>query len=247
MKEIRSRTNETIKQVCSLHTAKGRRTHKQCIAEGLRACSTMLKGGYRLIQLYITQAHTDTALTLCSTDQITLVTDHVIDKLSGTTTSSGMVAVFAIPLAPKPDQLNSGVILAKLSNPGNVGALMRTCAAMGYKSAVCIDTVDPWSPKVIQASAGTIALVNIFQWSWEQVVQHTEKYQLIALVPDGGTSIDIIQRKQILLVIGNESHGIPEQWIAECNSTVTLAMTGKTESLNAAVAGSIALYICATN
>lgn len=246
MKEIRSRTNETIKQVCSLHTAKGRRTHKQCIAEGLRTCSAMLKGDYRLIQLYITQAHTNTALTLCDKEQITVVTDHVMDKLSGTATPSGIVGVFAIPPAPEPNQLNSGVVLAKLNNPGNVGTLIRSCAAMGYESVVCIDGVDPWSPKVIQASAGSIARVNMFQWSWEQVVQHKGKHKLIALVPERGGSISSIRSKQILLVVGNEAHGIPEQWIAECDSAITLAMPGKTESLNAAVAGSIALYIGAT-
>ena len=59
----------------------------------------------------------------------------------------------------------------------------------------------------------------------------------------GGKTINAIDPENALLVIGSEAHGIPNDWLDDCNDLITLEMPGKTESLNAAVAGSIAMYI----
>ena len=66
---------------------------------------------------------------------------------------------------------------------------------------------------------------------------------LYALIVKGGKPPDTIDSKKALLVVGHEAHGIPPAWVAQCDHSVTLPMPGNTESLNAAVAGSIAAYI----
>src|SRR5579885_2522756 len=124
-----------------------------------------------------------------------------------------------------------------------MGTLIRTCAAMGKKSVVIIDGTDVWSPKVIQATAGTLAYVTIFQWSWNELLKHKKDIPLCALVVHDGKSPTKKIMESTLLVIGSEAHGIPDTWIKECEYKVTLSMPGNTESLNAAVAGSIAMYI----
>ena len=149
---------------------------------------------------------------------------------------------------PPLNKLSDGIILAQISDPGNMGTLIRTAAAMKASSVVIVDGSDPWSPKVIQASAGCSALVNIFRIEWQALV-HTIKQQnlkLIAMFVSGGKTPDELSFKDSLLVVGSEAHGIPESWFGECDELMTLPMPGKTESLNAAIAGSIALYLAYT-
>jgi RNA methyltransferase, TrmH family len=124
-----------------------------------------------------------------------------------------------------------------------MGTLIRSCAAMNYKTVVCIKGTDPWSPKVVQASAGTIGMVNIFQVTWDELIQNKQNLNLCALVVSGGNKPQDIDLSNTLLVVGSEAHGIPDEWLGQCEQKLTLPMPGKTESLNAAVAGSIALYL----
>ncbi len=60
---------------------------------------------------------------------------------------------------------------------------------------------------------------------------------------DGGAAPETIHLHECLIVVGNEAHGIPKEWLETCEQQTTISMPGKTESLNASVAGSIALYL----
>lgn len=246
MKSITSRTNPEIKHVASLQSKKHRTEHGQFIAEGIRACSTLIQHGHTPIALYVTERNITAAEEIIKEAHIVLVSDHVMEKISGATTPSGVLGLFSIPKPPTPNQLTSGLVLARIADPGNTGTLMRTAAALNAKSVVIIEGADPWNPKVIQASAGTIGMLNIFQWNWQELLKHKGDKKLYALVLSEGMDPQNVDKKNALLVVGSEAHGIPQEWIATCDKTVTLAMPGGTESLNAAIAGSIALYVATT-
>jgi TrmH family RNA methyltransferase len=119
---------------------------------------------------------------------------------------------------------------------------MRSCVAFGKKTIVCVEGVDPWNPKVIQASAGTIGSATIFTWSWQELLRNKKNLTLCALVVHGGKPPHQITITETLMVIGNEAHGIPQEMLTTCDELLTLPMPGQTESLNAAVAGSIGMY-----
>ena len=206
----------------------------------------IVEAGWEPIGLYATQSMLKKAQSLVSDDQITLVTKEVMAKISQATSPSGIVGIFKLPKKPKIEKLSSGVVLADIADPGNMGTLIRTCAAMGHTSVVVVGGVDPWSHKVVQASAGTIAQVNIFSWSWEKLLQNKKDKQLVALVPKNGNSPKDLDLKNSLLVVGNEARGIAQEWVQTCDKKMTLPMPGKVESLNAAVAGGIALYLMST-
>ena len=243
MKTITSRTNPEIKHIASLQTKKHRTKHGQFIAEGIRACTTLIQHGHTPIALYVTERNITAAEEIIKEAHIVLVSDHVMEKISGAATPSGVVGLFSIPKPPTPNQLTSGLVLACIADPGNTGTLMRTAAALNSKSIVIIEGADPWSPKVIQASAGTIGMLTIFQWSWGELLAHKGNKKLSALIVSGGKDPREIKGADTLLIVGSEAHGIPQEWIAACDETVTLPMPGGTESLNAAIAGSIALYL----
>ncbi|MCX5922393.1 MAG: RNA methyltransferase [Candidatus Dependentiae bacterium] len=242
MKQIISIENMEIKSVAALKDSKERYAQGKFIAEGIRTVSTMVQKGMLPFMLYATEKLMPQAQELVADDHITLVSEQVLKKISQTTSPSGILAVFAIPKALAPHTITPGLVLANISDPGNMGTLIRTCAAMNIKSLVVVEGVDPYNPKVIQASAGTIAHVNIFSWDWQEVLENKKQLKLYALVVDGGKNPQTINKEFALLVIGSEAHGIPEQWLADCDERITIPMAGNTESLNAAVAGSIAAY-----
>lgn len=242
MKTIISIHNEEVKAVAALKNSKDRDDQGRFVAEGLRVISTFMQAGWKPTMLYSTEKMMEHAQKLTAESNITLVSPEVIKKISQATTPSELLAIFRIPVSPDMSTLASGLVMAHLADPGNVGTLMRTCAAMNVQSVVMVEGVDPWHPKVIQASAGTIALLKIFQISWQELVANKGALKLYALTVTGGKEPKNIDTAQALIVVGNEAHGLPAEWIAQCDGAITIPMPGNTESLNAAVAGSIALY-----
>ena len=244
--EISSVQNETIKQIVQLHSAKGRTQHRQFIAQGLRVCTTLAQSNIKLVHTYATKEMLADAQSIASHTPITLVTDAVMRKISTSTTPAGIICIFDIPSIPAWDMLiTPGLVLVGLSDPGNIGTLIRTAAALAIKTIILIETADVWNPKVIQASAGTIGMVNIVTCTWQELIAHTrnKKISLSALVVRDGKKPQDIKNKNTLLVVGSEAHGLTAEQQADCDQLITLPMPGGTESLNAAIAGSIALYL----
>jgi len=242
MKKIQSIHNPKIKKIVTLQTSKGRSKEKQFIAEGSRTCQTLLESPLKLIQLYVTEKMVPEAHKLTGEKNMTGISEMLMEKIAPSKTPSGILGVFSTPQQKVPNIIKPGLVLADISDPGNMGTLIRSSVTFGFPQIIIIDGCDPWNPKVIQASAGTIGFAQILQLNWDELKNHAERPPLVALVPHGGTTIKA-GKKNRLLVVGNEAHGIPAKWLKDCEELLTLPMPGKTESLNAAVAGSIALYL----
>jgi len=238
---LTSLNNPEIKNVAKLAMAKQRQSQQRFIAEGQRVVSTLIQSGCIPETIYVTQEHA-TTLKNVSAEQITIVSPFVMKKISQAKTPSGILAVFHLPKTVSPEKLGHGIVLARIADPGNMGTLIRTAAAMGVHSVVIIDGADPFGPKVVQASAGTICDVTIFIWSWQELLNNKKNMHLCALVVAGGNSPSEIDFSDTLLVVGSEAQGIPDPWLSDCHKKLTIPMPGKTESLNAAVAGSIAMW-----
>ena len=246
VKKITSRANDHVKYICDLHDSKGRGIHNEFIAEGTRTCTTLIKNGMKLTQFYVTDNNLAAAQELTSDFFITVVSTSVMEKISTADTPSGMLGVFKIPAAPALSALGAGLVLASISDPGNMGTLIRTAAALQIKNVVICEGVDVWNPKVIRATAGYIAQVQIFTVSWQALVTWKKELRLCALVVKGGKAPKELSFENSLLVVGNEATGIPAPWLRDCNYYLTIPMPGNTDSLNAAVAGSLALYLAFT-
>lgn len=241
MKIITSKQNPEIKALCALHHNKYRASEQKFLAEGQRTINTLMTR-YNPIQLYMTEEVYAQQHGTYDETIITLVSHDIMTKISTTEHASGIMGLFNIPSTPN-RALTKGLVLANINNPGNMGTLIRTAAAMNCRTIVIVEGVDPWHPKVIQATAGTIALIDIFELSWSELLHKKNKLRLCGLVINDGQESNVLRNNDLLLVVGNEATGIPDQWLADCELTCTLAMPGETESLNAAVAGAIALYI----
>lgn len=247
IRKINSHTNQAIKHVVKLHTIKHRTIHQEYIAQGIRTISTIINAGYTPTTLFIVEDLLADAQKMACDNIIIIVAPSVMEKISTTQSPSGMLAIFPIPQQLSLDHLTPGIILARVTDPGNAGTLIRTAAAMNKKTVIFIESVDAWNPKIVQASAGAIALVTIFNLSWSEMLQHKKNLTLCALTSASGKNPRSVNLDNSLIIIGNEGHGIPYEWIKQCDEQITLPMPGNFESLNAAIAGSIALYLAATH
>lgn len=136
------------------------------------------------------------------------------------------------------------LVLCEVSDPGNMGTLIRSAEAAGATGVVVVgSTVDPWSPKVVRASAGAIFHVPI--WSVDELSRLVE--QGVRLI--GTTSHDSLGVSHpeslyeadfsgcVGIVLGNEAHGLDPD--APVSSWVTIEHLGRSESLNVAMAGTV--------
>lgn len=239
---ITSRDNALIKKVHALHNAKGRAEQQRFLAEGTRCVQGLLDTDTSLVHIFATEQMLSWAMEHTDHARIVQVTDRVMEKISAATTPSGVLAVFEMPPTPEIETITAGLVLARLTDPGNIGTLVRSAVSFGVRTIVCIEGADPWSPKVVQASAGAIGTVTIHRCSWEQLHALQGRAPLCALVARDGQDIADLKGTNQLLVVGSEAHGIPDEWVKKCELQVTIATTPGVESLNAAIAGSIALY-----
>jgi TrmH family RNA methyltransferase len=166
------------------------------------------------------------------------VDERALRRLAGTKAPRGPVAVVEIPT----EWLDRGrnlLVSVGVSDPGNVGTMIRTAAAFGWGYAYLDGSADPWAPKTIRAGAG-----GQFQTPVARLgsVSELKEWTTVATVVRGGAGVEDILDRPVALLIGEEAHGLDDRVVAGADHTMTIAMPGQTESLNAAVAAAIAVY-----
>jgi len=245
MQRIQSRENPQIKHIAKLkRSSTYRRKHQACTVEGMRAISAFLTCSLHHINMLYMTEHAYHRLTFpFDDDRITIVKQHVMDKISAMHTPSGILA--HVHLGDwQSKEPTSGLCLVEIRDPGNLGTLIRSSVALGYEHVCLISCADPWNPKTIQASAGALAHARLCLSSWQEVLQqqHLQRY---ALTHHQATPIENIKLQNALILVGNEAYGLPGHMQQEADARIRLHMPGEGESFNAAVAGSIALYLYA--
>lgn len=233
---IQAADNPLIKELAGLHDASGRRAAGAFLVEGRRAIAGLLAAGWTPLRLCIREGEEQpdgwpVAITLG---------ERAAKRASAASTPSGYLASFALPDPGPLDPAAGGLILAGVADPGNLGTLLRTAAAFAVGQVACVGGADPFGGKAVQASAGAIAAVRLFRpQSWSAF---SGGAGLTALVPRGGAAPPLPAGPR-WLVVGGEADGIPAEGLAACSEQLSLPMPGSAvESLNAAVAGAIALW-----
>ncbi len=239
MRVITSTANPTIKATVRLHRADVRKREQRTIVEGPHAVDLATRAGARfdlLLAREDDEAITDPPI------EIHFVSDRVLRAVAATENPRGPVAVVRIP-EPPPLQPRDTLVLAGVGDPGNAGTLLRTASAFGMQTVVLPDTVDLWSPKVLRAAAGA-------HWSTAPVpatgleTLTAAGLDTVALVVAGGDPPQAVLSTPapVAIVVGGEAQGLPTDLARVAARRLTIPMPGGAESLNAAVAGAVALY-----
>lgn len=239
---IQSLVNPKIKHLVALQKKSYRFEHGQFLAQGITVYKTLLEAGVKLHSVFVTAQMYDEYHELINSEFMHEVTDAIMKKISTENTPSGLVAIFEIPKSIDRADANS-LVLHNIQDPGNMGTLIRTAAAMNIKNIFVMQGVDPYHPKVVQATAGTIGFINIVITNWPIFYKTYQHILMCALVVKDGKTPEKIDLSKCMLVVGNEGAGLPDEIVKVCHEKLTIEMPGKTESLNASVAGSIAMYL----
>jgi TrmH family RNA methyltransferase len=172
----------------------------------------------------------------------------VLERAGDAATSQGTAAVVrqADPPWPVPDQASFVLVLADLGDPGNVGTLVRAAAASGAGAVIAAAGADPTSPKVVRASAGAVFGIDVVPADspFEAVARlHGLGYRVLVSTVSGGVPLDEADLGgPLAVVVGNEARGVDPDVAAMADGALTIAMAGPTESLNAAMAGTVVCF-----
>ena len=138
------------------------------------------------------------------------------------------------------------LVLHELRDPGNVGTIIRSADAAGVAGVVLTgQSVDPYNPKTLRATAGSIFHLPVLVDELETTLTHFESAgsRTWATVVRGGTELlDCDLSGPSVVVIGNEADGLDAASVARCQSSLSIAMAGANESLNAGVAASLVAF-----
>ena len=147
-----------------------------------------------------------------------------------------VVGVYRRDDLPAGPHAESGLALWRVGDPGNVGTLIRAADALGPAYvALSSGCADPTGPKALRASAG--AIFRVPTCGFDEAPR-----PWIALVPQGDDRLSELAKGSATFVLGSEREGIPDELLARCEARVTIAQRPSVESLNVAMAGTIALY-----
>jgi len=233
-------TKAEIKQIKQLQQKKYRQEYKQFIVEGWKSIRDFILSGYKPVKIYAT-TEKDDAVFLKSDFEI--ISSKILQQISALKNPNDMLAVFSFKT--KTDLPESGLILSldNLQDPGNLGTIIRTADWFGIKNIVCsLGTVDCYNPKVVQASMGSLARVQVFYTDLPKYLSSL-KIPVYGTFLEGENIYQSVLPDQAAIVIGNEGQGISTQ-TAECITrkiTIPKAPTSAAESLNASVATAIVI------
>ncbi len=143
-----------------------------------------------------------------------------------------------------PDDL--WVALESVSDPGNLGTIMRTAEAVGARGLILLGhSTDPYDPTSIKASMGAVFSLELAQSDWDLFIKWKEANQLYMTgTSDSADSNykNIEYKRPFILLMGSERHGLPESMQSVCNQMVFIPMEGRGDSLNLAIATAVMLY-----
>lgn len=229
--------NQT-KLITGLKQKKYRDKYRLFVAEGPKVIAELLGEGMKLKHLYALE---DAEMALGKTQ---LVTPAELKKISFLRTPNSALAIFEIP-EPKP-HFESGLIVAvdALRDPGNMGTIIRLCDWFGVSQLVCSeDSVDCYNPKVVQASMGSLARVQVHYLPLSVFLKRS-RLPIYGGFMDGRSIYSEALPLDAILVMGNEANGISEEIAELISHRVSIPRYGrmqKTESLNVATATAILL------
>ena len=240
--DVTSARNPRLRSAAELLRARDRRERGLHLAEGPTVVAEALAHG-DVVEVFATPDHD--ALDAGAVPRLRAPAS-ILARLSDAVTPPGVVAVVRTPdvAAPLP-AAGTVVVLDGVTDPGNVGTLVRSAAALGAAAVVAVGpSADPFGPKAVRASAGTCYRLPVLRRtdlaSVAAELRATGR-RLVGLAAGAGEPVAALAgRRDVALVLGSEAHGVSDPGVPDAWAHVP--MPGAVESLNVAAAGAIALH-----
>lgn len=251
-------SNNQIKLVKSLKHKKFRDQHSLFLVEGYRNCKELLNSDFSIQRFFFTEESIQNGRNAelvsefkSSTVKCEIVSISEMNSISDTVADQGMAAIVYLPEDVQPPNLSGMkcvLCLESISDPGNLGAIIRTAAWFGVDSIfLSSDSVDRFNPKVVRSSAGAIFQIPIFVISdLNDILNRAEENGItrVATVPRGGKSIyEYEYPAKSILLFGSEATGLSDDIISKTDAVISIPSKGRGESLNLAISCGIVLGV----
>ena len=255
---ITSGDNSRIRLVRKLATRKGRAAEGRFAVEGRNLVTEVLERDLDVDFIMIPAGAADDApdfIRKCIDSPDITVCEVSEREFAGLTDAENGIGMLAVVRLREygPDLLDglrpddNILVLDRIQDPGNMGTLIRTAVAAGYKAIVAMSgTVDIYSPKVLRATAGMVFEIPVIYVPDDEALMgmlgRSGRRIVVTDVNGGVPYYEEDLSRGIALIIGNEGSGVSDALMEMADVRVTLPMKGRIESLNAAVAAAILMY-----
>lgn len=256
MKRIESRNNPTIKSICKLSSRKEREQQRLFYFEGVHLLEEYLRSGKIPQCVFVREDVSKKYEELLSSVKCDIyeVTDSVYEKLSDEKAPQGIFTVsrfldnvFELDDKNVSDIKGNSIMPIDLQDNGNIGTIIRTAAALDSDVLLCGSCADVYSSKTVRATMGALFTGRVFV--------SKDVFASIALLQKNGKRViataltdkaEVLGNFNVLkddcFAVGNEGNGLSDDVISKCDFTCIIPMSGKTESLNAAIASAMLLW-----
>ncbi len=237
-----------VKLIRSLQQKKFREEHGLFIVEGLRSIQEALRANASIESIFWTEAFSEknsNHMNTISAVQNESVLMAEMKQLSPSTTPPGVLAVCKIPIFDSPDMNRNFIYLDHISDPGNMGTILRTALWFGIHNIVLSEAcIDPFNPKVVRGAMGAHFHIS---WIGTMPLCAFTDYKVLGADYRGNS---ILAVKKIpdkwVLVMGSEAHGISSDVHDELDQLIAIPKVGTGESLNVGVSMGILLHSLTT-
>lgn len=233
---IKSNTNEKYKYIKKLNNKKYRDKFNSFVIESKKLVEEALNTKNLEIEFVFVNEDNESF----NTDKKKLVfSNDLFNKLSNMKNPEGISAVVK-KLTSKEISSDKILLLDKISDPGNLGTMIRSAEAFAFNDIILFNNcVDLYNEKTLRASMGSIFRLNFLNLNQEDLLSLKKDYKLLAADMAGEGYKRFNDSDKIILAIGNEANGISDFLKENADNLVSIPMKGKIESLNAAIAASI--------
>ena len=236
-----------LKYINSLQIKKYRQEQQQFLVEGSKSVVELLQSNLKVEMVFCSESFHDEFHLLFGRLPFEICTEDELTKAGSFENNNAAIAIVAIPSKNKFENIATAKIILVLDgirDPGNLGTIIRTADWYGINHIVCSeDTTDVYSPKVIAATMGSFARVQLSYQNLKHFFEDTDAVEVYGAFLEGDNlhHTPIKSDKQVCIVIGNESQGINGSITPFITKKIHIPGTGRAESLNAGIATAIIL------
>lgn len=258
VKEVTSLANPLVKDIKALALKKFRDQQNAFMAEGLKLVIDALDLGWTIKTLIFAKSALGNAAvekvaarTVALGGDVLEVSEKVLTAITRRDNPQAVVGVFSQRFVPLKDVRPKGndvwVALDRVRDPGNLGTVIRTVDAVGAKGVILVgETTDPFSLETVRATMGSIFAVPVAKTNPEAFLAWRKDFAgTVAGTHLKGAvdyrSVDFGNRP-VLLVMGNEQQGLPDNLADACDKLLRIPQAGRADSLNLAVATGVMLF-----
>ncbi|MBM2714314.1 RNA methyltransferase [Mesorhizobium caraganae] len=258
VKEVTSLANPLIKDIKALAQKKFRDQQNAFMAEGLKLVIDALDLGWSIKTLVFAKAGRGNAAvekvaarTVAAGGTVLEVSEKVLVAITRRDNPQMVVGVFQQKLLPLKDiRAHDGdvwVALDRVRDPGNLGTVIRTVDAVGAKGVILVgETTDPFSVETVRATMGSIFAVPVTRATSEAFLAWRNSFSGLVVGTHLKGAVDYrsvdFSRGPVLLMMGNEQQGLPDNLAESCDRLLRIPQSGRADSLNLAVATGVMLF-----